>query len=187
MSDPVFAYAQLNARITPDDRCDRFEDPLQQAFDENGLGEVTGGGTMQEKTGEISFCGIDLDLTDVERGVPFVCSFLEKCGAPKGSELQFSIDGEQQTVKFGILEGMGLYLNGADLPDEVYQSCDINYVFDEINCRLADRGSIHGYWEGPTETALYIYGHSVLEMKALIASLMEEYPLCQRARCEVIA
>ncbi len=187
MSDPVFAYAHLNIRILPLSRGDLFEDPLQEAFDENGLGEVTGAGTMQEKSGEISYCGLDLDLYDIERGVPFVCDFLAQRGAPQGSKLQFEIDGEQREIPFGTLEGLAIYMNGTDLPDEVYQNSDINFVYDEINRLLGDHGAIQGHWQGPTETALYLYGPSVAEMKTLIAKLMEEYPLCQRARYEIIA
>jgi hypothetical protein len=112
---------------------------------------------------------------------------LESCGAPRGSKLTFEIDGNKTEVPFGKLEGLGIYFNGTDLPDEVYQSCDINYVFDEINRRIGDRGSIQGHWQGPTETALYLYGSSVEEMKNAIAGFIAEYPLCQKARMEPIA
>lgn len=67
--DTIFAYAQLNARVQPLDRGDRYEDPLQDALVENGWAEVTGGGTMQQQSGEIEYCGIDIDLNDVEKAV----------------------------------------------------------------------------------------------------------------------
>lgn len=105
----------------------------------------------------------------------------------KGSKLTFEIDGDKEEVPFGFLEGLGIYFNGTDLADEVYQNCDINYVYEEINRLLGDRGEIQGHWEGPIETALYLYGYSVEEMKDAISELMTEYPLCQKARYEVIA
>ena len=67
------------------------------------------------------------------------------------------------------------------------RDCDVNEVYDEINRRLGDRGTIQGYWQGPTETALYLYGHSAEEMRDLISGYMAEYPLCQRARVVRIA
>jgi len=67
--DPVFAYAQLNARVQPLDHGDRHEDPLQEALEVNGWAEVTGGGTIQEESGEISCCGIDLDLNNAKQAV----------------------------------------------------------------------------------------------------------------------
>lgn len=185
--DSVFAYAQLNARVQPIDRGDRYEDPLQDALDAKGWAAVTGGGTMQQANTEIDYCGIDLDLMDVEKAVPLICEVLESCGAPKGSKLTYEVDGKGHEVPFGVLEGLAIYFNGTDLPDEVYQNCDINHVYEEINRRLGDRGEIQGHWQGPTETALYLYGYSIEEMKNAIADLMAEYPLCQKARMETIA
>ncbi|MBN1428008.1 MAG: hypothetical protein JXB07_06455 [Anaerolineae bacterium] len=183
----IFAYAQINARVQPIDRGDRYEDPLQEALEEKGFGEVTGGGTMLSANKEIAYCGIDLDLDNLEQSIPFVCKILTQCGAPKGSKLQVEVNGEQQEIPFGILEGLAIYLNGSDLPDEVYQTCDINHVYEEINRLLGERGEIQGYWKGPTETALYLYGYSVAEMKQLIEAFMSEYPLCEKARFETIA
>lgn len=82
--ETVFAYAQLNARVQPLDRGDRYEDPLQDALEANGWAEVTGGGTMQHSNGEIEYCGIDLDLKDVDKAVPFICEFLESCSRETG-------------------------------------------------------------------------------------------------------
>jgi hypothetical protein len=186
-AEPVLAYARLNARILPLDRGERYEDPLAEALAGNGYAEITGGGTGQSENGEISYCGIDIDLLDVEKGVPFICEFLSERGAPKGSALEFERNGEKVEVPFGFLEGLAIYLNGTDLPDEVYQTCDVNELYEEIKRLLGDRGDIQGHWQGPTETALYLYGYSADEMKELIAGPLASYPLCQRARVERIA
>jgi hypothetical protein len=184
---PISAYAQLNARIMPLDRGERYEDPLAEALTDNRLGAVTGGGTMQSKEGEIEYCGIDIDLFDAQKGVPFICEFLAQRGAPRGSHLQYESEGQRVEVPFGVAEGVGIYLNGTNLPDEVYRHCDVNEVYNEINRLLGTRGTIQGHWQGPTETALYLYGHSVEEMRDLISGYMAEHPLCQRARVVTIA
>jgi hypothetical protein len=183
----ILAYARLNARIMPLDRGERYEDPLGEALAGSGLGEVTGGGTLQSSNGEIEYCGIDIDLFDVAKGVPFICEFLAQCGAPKGSALEYESEGQKSEVAFGTAEGLAIYLNGTDLPDEVYRDCDVNEVYAEINRLLGDRGAILGHWQGPTETALYLYGHSVDEMRNLISGYTAAYPLCQKARVERIA
>ncbi|MDB5305869.1 MAG: hypothetical protein JWO38_71 [Gemmataceae bacterium] len=185
--EPVPAYAYLNARVLPLDRGDRYEEPLAEALAENGFAEITGGGTGQSEAGEIDYCGIDIDLHDLPNGVPFVCDFLAGCGAPKGSKLQYEEDGQPVEVPFGVLEGLAIYLNGTDLPDEVYATSDVNELYQELNRLLGDRGSIQGYWQGPTETALYLYGYSVDEMRGLIDACVAAYPLCQRARLVQIA
>ena len=185
--EPVFAYALINARVMPISRGDLYEDPLMNALEENGYAEVTGGGTMQSETGEIEYCGIDLDIFNLEDGIPFICDFLATSGAPQGSKLQYELNGEQQEVPFGFLEGLAIYFNGSDLPDEVYENHDINDVYDEIHDLLGERGQIQGHWDGPTETALYLYGYSVEEMQQLIANLMSTNPLCDKARFVKIA
>jgi len=185
-SEPILAYARLNARILPLDRGERYEDPLMEALAENGFAEVTGGGTGQSENGEIAYCGIDLDLRDVEKGVPFICDFLAARGAPRGSALEYELNGEKVETPFGFLEGLAIYLNGSDLPDEVYQTCDVNELYEELNRLLGDRGDIQGHWQAPTETALYLYGYSADEMRSLIAEKLANYPLCQKARVEVI-
>ena len=185
-TDPIFAYAQINARVQPIDRGNRYHDPLETALSANGWASVSGGGTLLGENGEIAHCGLDLDLMDVERAVPFICEVLTKCGAPKGSELQYSIDEKEYTQPFGSLVGLAIYLNGTDLPDEVYANSDIDHLTSEINRLLDTDGEIQGYWQGPTETALYLYGSSIEKMKSKISGLMAEYPLCQKARYEVI-
>ncbi|MCP4006758.1 MAG: hypothetical protein GY725_21470 [bacterium] len=183
----MFVYAQINARVAPLDRGERYEDPLIEALADKGFGEVSGGGTMQSRTGEIEYCGVDIELSDPDTGMPFVAEFLAQCGAPRGSELQYDESGAPRKLPFGFLEGLGLYLNGTDLPDNVYQECDASLVYDRINELLGDRGEIQGHWQGPTETALYLYGYSKDEMNGLIAEFVAGYPLCDRARLVTIA
>jgi hypothetical protein len=185
---PLFVYAYLNSRIAPLDRGERYEDPLEEALQNNGMGEVTGGGTMQKKSGEVSYCGIDIDLFDAEHGVPFLADFLSERGAPKGSKLQFTLPtGEKKEVPFGNLEGLAIYLNGTDLPDDVYKHCDINYVWEEIDRLIGEKASIQGHWQGATETALYLYGPSATMMRSAIVDFAQSYPLFERARYEIVA
>ena len=38
------------------------------------------------------------------------------------------MQGIEPPIEVGTLEGLAYYSNGVDLPAEVYQNCDINYV-----------------------------------------------------------
>src|SRR6267142_1230631 len=177
------AYAKLLDRIMPTERNERYEDPLQEALELRGFGEITGGGTMQQKNGEIEYCGIDLSLTDLEESVPFVCRLLEERGAAKGSRLEISTDAKnERVVPFGVVEGIGIYFDGVNLPDEVYLKCYVNVLIEEFSRLLEGEGEIRGHWQGPTETALYLYGGSGAKMWELLAEYMESYPLCRGAR-----
>jgi hypothetical protein len=181
--DRLNVTAELNHKLGPIDRGDRYEDPLDAALNEHGFGETDGGGTMQSKEGEILFVDVHMFLSSSEGSVPFVIKLLESLGAPKGSKLKFFSDNEVlKEIPFGVREGFAIYLDGVNLPAAVYKECDINVVVSEVNQRLQGHGRIESHWQGPTETALYIYGDSNAEMKLLIKEHIASYPLCKGAR-----
>ena len=179
----ISATAEFNHQIGPIDRGERYEDPLGDALVEKGFGEADGGGTMQSKEGEILYIDVHMYLTNPDESIPFVTRFLEERGAPKGSKLKI-YDGDDvvREVPFGVREGFAIYLDGVNLPDEVYRESDSNVVVSEIDKRLEGHGEIEAHWQGPTETALYIYGDSNAAMKPLIQDFMDSYPLCKGAR-----
>jgi hypothetical protein len=110
-----FLVAQLNARLQPIHRGEFFEDPLNEALDQAALGEVSGGGTLQDVTGEIEYCDVEVQVIgSAADGAKLVIEVLEKLGAPKGSKLH--VEAESREIPFGRLEGMAVYLNGTDLP-----------------------------------------------------------------------
>ena len=176
--------AQLNMRLQPIDR-GMFEDPLHDDLEKAGLGQVTGGGTqLAEEPAGIAYCDIEFELTDAsEASLAWLINQLERIGAPKGSKLH--VDGK--AVPFGKHEGMGIFLDGINLPDEVYQTHDVDHVIDECNRLLGEKGGYRSYWQGSQETALYFYGPSFVQMKAAVASLLADYPLCRNCRVEQIA
>ncbi len=175
--------AELNHKIGPFDRGDRYEDPLEKALTEHGYGETDGGGTMLSKEREIEFIDVHMFLSAPEASIPFVIQLLEERGAPKGSKLTiYEKDNVSKQIRFGVREGFAIYLDGVNLPDQVYKECDSNIVVSEIDKRLKGHGQIESHWQGPTETALYIYGDSIAVMKPLIKDFLSSYPLCKGAR-----
>lgn len=185
----TFVFVHLNHRLGPLDRGERFEDPLQDRLEADGLGEVTGGGTGQDESGEIAYLGVDVELEDLDRGLPLVIETLNAHGAPKGSHLEVhdGPEGEVREIPIGVHEGLAVYLDGVGLPDEVYATTDVNFVVEEIDRLLGDAGGFEAHWQGPTETALYLFGRSADEMAARIAPFLASYPLCRGARVVRIA
>lgn len=182
-----YLTARLNAKVQPIDRGDYFEDPLMETLEQASLGTVTGGGTqLADEPYGIEFCDLEVLVNEAdEQTLAIIIKRLNDLGAPKGSKL--ILDGSGKEFPFGVHEGVGVFLNGTDLPDEVYAECDVNYVIDEFNRLLGDNGSLRGYWQGSSETALYCYGRSFEQMKAALTPFIETYPLCQGARIEQIA
>jgi acyl carrier protein len=181
-SNSISVTAEFNHRIGPLDRGERYEDPLEEVLKERGYGQTDGGGTLMNKSGEIELIDVHMLLTSTEATIPFVIQFLEDRGAPKGSKLRINEDGKERVIEFGVREGFAIYLDGVNLPAEVYKNSGIDFVVSEIDKRLVGHGEVEGHWQGPTETALYIYGDSFATMKPLIADFIASYPLCKGAR-----
>ena len=179
----MFINLKLNAKLQPTHRFD-LEDTLQEILENNKLGEVTGGGTALTPEHEVDFCDINIELNNDDADViSWLAQVLNEIGIAKGSLLQF--DGKELPV--GTLEGLAIYLNGTDLPDEVYQNSDINYVVDEMEKAMEGTGRLYSYWEGPSNTALYFYGTSFAEMKEKTAKFVAAYPLCEKCIIKQIA
>ena len=172
---------QLNARIMPLDRGARYEDPLMDALREHAIdSEVIGGGTMMEPTREPKWCDIEIELKgNSARGRRLIVETLEKLGAPKGSVLRTKA---AEPVFFGVSEGVGLYLNGTDLPEEVYSANDLGDLIAELEQALGEAGELHSRWQGAAETALYFYGPSAQRLIERIESVTATHPLAQRCR-----
>lgn len=185
--DDLSVTAELNHKLMPLERGERYEDPLQQQLEKHGFGNTDGGGTMTSKSGEIEYIDIELRLSKPDESIPFVIKRLESYGAPKGSKLIFITGRQRREIPFGQSEGFGVYLDGVNLPDKVYKTCDVNLVIKEFNKLLKGHGSVQSYWQGPTETALYVYGDNAEKMKAKIAGFMATYPLCRGAKVITIA
>ncbi|MCD1260243.1 hypothetical protein B5M42_015635 [Paenibacillus athensensis] len=179
---------QLNDKIRPMDRGDVYEDPLDDLLKSHKWGEVIGGGTMLEESGEIMFCNIEVLIysgNNEEKIIQQLIDFLEQAGAPYGSHVTLERSGVQ--INFGKKEGIGIYLDGIHLPDDVYRECDSNVVLSEISRLIDYTGEAQRFWQGDTETALYFYGESFEQMKKAIAEFTTTYPLCQNARIIQIA
>ena len=183
---PHAITARLWEPIQPVDRGNRYEDPLADELSRREQGTVDGGGSSLSAEGEIQFADIELRLVNLDDALHFARSLLESMGAPVGSELLIQRDGSKHTVPFGVAECLAIYLDGATLPDEVYAESDVNDLVEQVENAAAPKGGqFRSYWEGPTETALYLYGPSAEAMLVSLESLLASYPLCQNARIVV--
>jgi len=171
----------------PIDRGERYEDRINEDLQKQGFGEADGGGTLLGKSKEIEYIDVEMFLTQTSKSIPFVIERLEAYGAPKGSKLIVRENGQKKEISFGKVEGLGVYFDGVNLPAEVYQTCDINFVISEFNQLLEGHGSVQSHWQGETETALYIYGDDAENMKKSLAPFLAAYPLCHCARIVTIA
>jgi hypothetical protein len=115
-------WITLNARLRPLTVPPATRSPLQELLDATAPGSrVTGAYTPLTAEREPVVSDIDLDIEgDAREVLERVTAALEAAGAPKGSRARPD-DGDP--VTFDATEGLALYLNGTDLPDEVYATC----------------------------------------------------------------
>lgn len=182
----TFLAIHLNARLRPLDRGEWLEDPLQEVLAARSPGsEVSGGGTLISAEGEPESCDIDIELEgDPATGLALVIDALQAFGAPRGSTARL---GDADSLPFGLSEGLGLYLNGTDLPAEVYVDNDVNDLISRLDELLGEEGAMRSYWEGPRDTALYLYGDSAARMRELLADLLATHPLARDHRLVTLA
>ena len=179
----MFYTLQLDAKLQPFDR-HALEDIIDEFLSKEDLGETSGGGTLLSKEGEIEYCDIEISLNDTANAVEKLLQKLEDIGIPKGSKLY----NENFSQEIGSLEGLGLYVNGTDLPKEVYETSDINVVFDTVCEILKDVLVLTSYHEGSKDTALYFYiKGNFAEAKEQIKDFITTYPLCEKSRIVQIA
>ena len=177
---PSLLVVTLNARLRPLDRGEIYEDPLDEFLQVTELGQVVGGGTRLGEGGEPRQADLEIELADdSDTAVRRILAVLEELGAPKGSQAR---RGDTEPVAFGATEGVGLYLNGTDLPDEVYRDSDVNVLLADLDEAIGDAGRMQSYWEGPKETAVYYYGLSGSLIRERMAPVLARTPLCQDCR-----
>lgn len=177
----------LNARMQPLHRGDVFEDPLDEHLRTLGLAaSVTGGGTQLTVDGEPESCHIELELRSeaTRQVVEAVTDFLDARRAPRGSYVE-DLDGHR-LADFGVVDGLALYLNGTDLPPEVYASSDVNELIDSLLDALRGTAGLLSYWEGPRDTALYLYGPDLEAIQALLEPFLASRADTQLSRLERI-
>lgn len=174
---------ELNARLQPMHRAEMFEEPLEKALLQEKAGKYLGGGTYQSTTtGEIEKCDVILKVKG--KWIEKVITLLQGNRiVPKGSKIICN----KKVTPIGQAEGMAIYLNGTDLPEEVYQTNDINELISELQEVLGEKSFMFSWWEGGTETALYFYGDSYSDMQESVKQILDVHPLCKLSRTKQIA
>jgi hypothetical protein len=77
-----FFYVRIPQDVQPLARGDRYEDALHAALLEANLGQVTGGGSQLGEGNTIEYCGLDVVVTDRDRGLDLIRSVMRRLGAP---------------------------------------------------------------------------------------------------------
>jgi hypothetical protein len=83
-----FFYVRIPGNIQPIERGERFEDPLQAALEKEKVGEVTGGGSQMGEGKTVEFCGLDVEVTDRDKGLRLIREVMRRLNAPAGTVIE---------------------------------------------------------------------------------------------------
>jgi hypothetical protein len=83
-----FFYVRIPQPVGPLDRGDLYEDPLQEELADAKLGEITGGGSQLGEDDTIAYCGLDVVVTDHDRGLALIRETMQRLGAPAGTVIE---------------------------------------------------------------------------------------------------
>lgn len=97
-SKPVLVLVQINEKIMPVARGNKYEDPLDSSLQQNRLGAVTGAGTHLARDGSVEWVELSVKLTNLESGVSFLKDKLRELGAPRGSVIAYEQFGKKIEV-----------------------------------------------------------------------------------------
>lgn len=169
---------RINDKCQPLDRGDLYEDPLIDAFENSGLGEVTGGGSQLDENYQITYCELEVIVNgDLNKAVELIIETLNKTGIPKGSKI--IIDDTEQ--EFGANEQMAIYFDNVSLPTDVYENNNINDVISDIDEILGDNGKMTSHGRNETCTIVYYTGPSFEKMSSLISDYASKHPLLKNS------
>jgi hypothetical protein len=110
VEEALFVFIRIPESLEPLERAEKYEDPLEESLTSSGVGVLTGGGCMlaapdADGHREIKYCGIDIDLFDLDAGLELLRTELKRLGAPKGTMLEYDLD--------GIVHQRDIYESGA--------------------------------------------------------------------------
>jgi hypothetical protein len=77
-----------------------------------------------------------------------------------------------------------IHLDGAGLPDQVYQECDLSTLEDMLAEAIerSHAGELDGNEIGPMETTIFTYGPDADRLYRAMEPVLKEYPLSRNAR-----
>lgn len=81
-------------------------------------------------------------------------------------------------------EAVIVYLDGINLPDEVYRDYDLTTLAEHLDdtVEINRVGKFDGSETGSEVTTLYLYGPDADRLFMAIEPVLREYPLCKGAR-----
>ena len=148
---------QINDKCGPMVRGELYREPLEDFFEENELGEVTGGGTLLQENGQPEYSELEISIKNLS--VDILNKLTEKVNSivPKGSVLFLEDDTE---IQVGTLEGVAVSLNHSQAPESLLDEMNFQAMWEDFDNAIGEDGELHDDHDGQDAFTLYYYGIS---------------------------
>lgn len=159
---------------------DWFEGIIDDLLKRDELGRTIETRVVRRPTGEISHREVDIEVVDVERTVERLGYHLVRQGAPKGSRLEYMLDGRSVILRIGVNDVIAIYIKRSRLSAESGED-DLNDFVLTVNTLVHGHTIFPMVWRGRWEIAVYLHGdaeHIHREIDAYVAAS----PICRDAR-----
>jgi hypothetical protein len=83
-----FFYVRIPEPLYPQERGEKYEEPLTEALMAAQVGEIIGGGQQLGVGDTIAYCGVDVVLYERIRGLEVLREALGRLGAPAGTVIE---------------------------------------------------------------------------------------------------
>lgn len=170
-----FVTARMPVRVGPDVVEAAFVMPVERELNDATLGTVADFEIIRDIHGEPEELVLNLLLiTDAARALGRIEAMLQSLDAPVGSTMR--VDGTNEVRKFGMSQGLGLYLPTAETDADL--RLDIVEIFTDA---MEGAGLYQGSAQFGNLTALYFYGDSFNAMRKAITYALTHDPRCRNA------
>jgi hypothetical protein len=83
-----FFYIRIPEPLSPEERGQKYEEPLAKALRAARLGKVNGGGQQLGPGNTIAYCGVDVILRERVQGLQLLREVLPQLGAPAATVIE---------------------------------------------------------------------------------------------------
>jgi hypothetical protein len=103
-----FFYIRIPEPLYPEERGEKYEEPIAEALRAANLGRVTGGGQQLGEGNSIVYCGVDVELSERVQGLQLLRQVLVNLGAPAATVIEeFIPDFQEHSLALGPVEPAG--------------------------------------------------------------------------------
>ena len=95
--DGFVLFLKLPGKLTPEDRVEKFSDPINFALQKAAVGKVINGASMM---GAKPFSSVSVEVNELADGLEVIIDTLRAADAPVGTEIRYGEGDDKKFLRF---------------------------------------------------------------------------------------